>query len=75
MTTNIPVFIALTATACLTLPAAIAADDSGIIVQTETLMMEGKRKELDENADSPAPTWDKETITVTEKLIFTGIRD
>ena len=77
MTTFTPVLIALTATACLTLPAAqaIAADDSGIVVQTETLVMEGKRKELEESGENPAPTWDKETVTVTEKLIFTGIRE
>ena len=77
MNTNTPVFIALTATACLTLLAAkaSAADDSGIVVQTETLVMEGKRKELDAGEENPAPTWDMETITVTEKLIFTGTRD
>ena len=78
MTTNTPVFIALTASACLILLAAKAAtaDDSGIIVQTETLVMEGQRKELDAGEDNPAPTtWDMETIMVTKKLMFTGNRD
>jgi hypothetical protein len=77
MITNNHISIALAATAALSLLAAkpAAAEQSGNMIQTETLVMQGKRKELDESQDNPAPAWDRETITVTDRLIFIGKRD
>lgn len=64
----------LALSAALLSPRQTAAVHSGIIIQTEVLTMQGKRKQAGEQPVNGQQTWDKEKITVTNKIIFTGKR-
>ncbi len=55
-------------------PRQAAAENSGIIIQTETLTMQGKRKQAREQPVNDRQTWDNEKIILTNKIIFTGKR-
>ena len=57
------------------LPGKLAvADHSGIIIQTDPLMMQGKRKQPDTSQQTGKPDRDQKKIIVTEKIFFTGKR-